>query len=254
MLRSNEFKLLNIKFDNLSSLETLEKIKYIINNGVKSYIVTGNAYHIIVLEKDNEFKEVYKNAALVLADGTSLVLVSKILLRPLKERVAGSDLFEEICKIAWQKSKRIFILGGTNNSEKIAISKLKKKYKNIIVSAHNPPFGFESDNLETKKIINMINDFNSDILFVCVGSPKSEKWIYKNFNSLDIILACPLGAALDFFAGTKKRAPKWIQEIGFEWLYRLMQEPRRLWKRYLIGNLIFSGIVIKEFFRFFLKK
>jgi N-acetylglucosaminyldiphosphoundecaprenol N-acetyl-beta-D-mannosaminyltransferase len=245
----DKFTFAGIKIDNFSLTEVKEKIIEIIEKGKKSYIVTPNAAHIVLLQKDKEFYEVYKNATLVLADGISIVWTSRFLGTSLKERITGADLFGEICKIANKKGKSLFILGGTGGVEKIAENKLKMMYPNIEAFSYSPPFGFENDKKESSKIINMINMSNADIFFVCVGSPKSEKWIYKHLNILNIKVACPFGAALDFFAGIKKRAPKWMQNAGLEWFWRLIRDPRRLWKRYLIGNIIFIWIILKELFR-----
>jgi N-acetylglucosaminyldiphosphoundecaprenol N-acetyl-beta-D-mannosaminyltransferase len=245
----DSFIFLNIQIDNLNMSEVIDRVSAILKDKLKSYIVTPNASHIVMLQKDLDFREAYQHASLVLADGASLVLASKLLGCPLKERCTGADLFEKICKIAWENNKKVFILGGVNGSEKIAMKKLKRIYQGIQVLAYSPPFGFDKDSLKSGKIIDMINSFEADILFVCVGTPKSEKWIYRNLENLNIILACPFGAALDFFTGTKKRAPKWVQNIGCEWLWRLILEPKRLWRRYLIENAIFIWIVLKELFR-----
>jgi N-acetylglucosaminyldiphosphoundecaprenol N-acetyl-beta-D-mannosaminyltransferase len=250
----NKINFAGIKIDNFSMVEVKEKITEIIEKEKKTYIVTPNAAHIVLLQKDKEFYEIYKNAELVLADGISIVWASKILGTTLKERVTGADLFREICEIANRMGKSIFILGGVNESEKIAENKLKKMYPDMKVYSYSPPFGFENDSMESNKILNMINIPEADILFVCVGAPKSEKWFYKHLNVLNIKLICSFGAALDFFAGTKKRAPEWVQNIGLEWFWRLVQDPERLWKRYLVGNIIFISIVLKEIFnKVFLK-
>jgi len=238
-----------IKIDNFSMEEVKEKIIETIKKNKKFYIVTPNAAHIVLLQRDKEFYEIYKNAGLTLADGISIVWASRILGTPLKERVTGADLFREVCEIANRMGKSIFILGGVNESEKIAENKLEKMYPNMKVYSYSPPFGFESDSIESNKILNMINMSKADILFVCVGPPKSEKWFYKHLNVLNIKLICPFGAALDFFTGTKKRAPEWVQEIGLEWFWRLIQDPGRLWKRYLVGNVIFIFIVLKEIYK-----
>jgi exopolysaccharide biosynthesis WecB/TagA/CpsF family protein len=235
----------NLGIDNLSFEEALSEIKNIIEKK-KGYIVTPNAAHIVLIEKDREFKEIYDNASLVLADGVPIIWCSKLLGQPLKEKCSGSDLFEEICRIAFALNKNIFLLGGANGSERIACEKLRMIFPGIKVKSYNPEFGFENNQGQTNAIINIINEFKTDVLFVFVGTPKSEKWIYRNINKINISIACPFGAALSYFAGTVKRSPFWMQECGLEWFWRLMNEPDRLWKRYLIGNIYFLGIVLKE--------
>jgi N-acetylglucosaminyldiphosphoundecaprenol N-acetyl-beta-D-mannosaminyltransferase len=239
-------ELLGIRIDNLTTDEIKQCVVSFLKNKQKGYIVTPNAFHIVLLREDEEFRKAYEDALMVLPDGISLIIVSKLFNSPLKMRCAGSDLFLEICKIASQLNKSIFLLGGVNDSEKIAQQKLKDLFPNIEIYSYSPPFGFEKDEKETRKIIDIINRTNSEILFIFLGAPKSEKWIYKNISALNISLAFCFGAALDFFSGVKKRAPKWIQSMGFEWFWRLIHEPKRLWKRYLIGNAVFILLVLKE--------
>jgi N-acetylglucosaminyldiphosphoundecaprenol N-acetyl-beta-D-mannosaminyltransferase len=241
------FVFAGIKVDNISLADAINEIKDILKNGMKGYILTPNAYHIVKVQKDIEFKRIYKNALLVLPDGMSIIFASKILGYRLKGRCAGVDLFPEICKIAALLNKNIFILGGTNGSEKLAEKKLKNLYPSMNIISYSPINGFENNKKETLKIIKLINHSNSNILIICVGSPKSEKWFFRNANWLKIDLAFSLGHALEIFAGTKKRAPQWIQNAGLEWLYRFIHEPKRLWKRYLIGNFIFIWLFLKEF-------
>lgn len=241
-----KFKFAGIEIDCLTIEEALEKLEEIVRNNRKGYIVTPNAAHIVMLQKDREFELAYKKASLVLPDGISLILASKILGGCLKQRVPGADLFLEICKISAKYNKNIFILGGKNGSEKIAVIRLKKMFPNINILGYSPPFGFEVNQEENKKIINEINKLKPGVLFLFIGAPRGEKWIYSNIDKLEVNLACQFGAALDFFIGNLKRAPKWMQKIGLEWFWRLLQEPRRLWKRYLIGNIIFVLLVLKE--------
>ncbi|MEO0119384.1 MAG: WecB/TagA/CpsF family glycosyltransferase [candidate division WOR-3 bacterium] len=243
-----------IKIDNLNISEAVGKIREILKNEEKGYVVTPNADHIVKLQRDKEFKRAYESAFLVLPDGISLLVASKLLGTPLKGRCAGADLIERIFDIANDLGKSIFILGGTKGSEKIAMEKIKSFFPNVKVAAYSPPFGFEKNPKETSEIINKINSLKTDILIVCVGAPKSEKWLYNNFDKLNIKIAFSLGAALDYFAGTIKRAPKWMQKIGLEWFWRLIQEPKRLWKRYLIGNTIFVFLVLRELIRKILDK
>ncbi len=237
---------LGVEIDNLTKMEAIKKIRDFLHRKEKGYIVTPNASHMVELQNDKKFLESYKNALLIVPDGFSIVLASKLLGKPLKEKCSGADLFPEICKLASELGMRIFILGGRDGSEKIVEEKIREAFPGIVVSSFSPPFGFEKNEEIEKEIINLINDFKTDILFVCVGTPKSEKWIYKNFNHLNINLAFSLGSAPEFFTGVKRRAPKWMQKVGLEWLWRLIQEPGRLWKRYLIGNTIFIWLIIKE--------
>jgi len=242
------FYFTGININNISMHEALEEIKKWIEKGKPSYVVTPNAAHIVCLKKDKEFRMAYQNASLVLPDGISLIWASILLGAPLKKRCAGSDLFAEICRIAERMGKRIFLLGGTNGSEGAAAARLKKLFPKLGIGYYSPPFGFEHNENELKTTVDMINRSKADILFLCVGSPKSEKLIWKNIDKLNVTLSIAVGASLDFIAGRVKRAPPWMQRIGMEWFFRLIQEPRRLYKRYLIGNSIFLYLLLKELY------
>lgn len=242
-----------IRIDNLSFQEALREIRNLIRDNHRGYVVTPNAQHINLLQKDEEFKKCYEDARLVLADGMSVIFALRFLGTPVKERCAGSDMFHEIICLSASMGKNIFILGGINDSEKIVYSKLKLMYPSLKVDYYSPPFGFETNEEENLRIINEINTSAAEILFLCVGTPKSEKWIYRNISHLKTHLAFVLGDSLNIFAGIRKRAPKWLQNIGFEWLFRFMQEPRRLWRRYLIGNTKFIIVSFKELFKKYLK-
>jgi len=238
-----------IKISNLNFQEAVEEIKNSLQKGQKNYVVTPNAAHFYLLRKDREFREAYGHAGLVLADGMSIIFASRMIGTPLKERCSGADLFGVVCGLGASLNKNIFILGGEKGSDQIAKKKLQMEHENIQINTYSPPFGFEKSENETKKIITLINKTASDILFVCSGSPKSEKWLYGNFSHLNITMAFSFGNALNIYAGTKMRAPVWMQKAGLEWLFRLWQEPGRLWKRYLFSNTFFIYLCINEFFK-----
>jgi len=218
--------------------------------GMGRYIVTPNVDHVVKLRHDSEFKYVYAGAAAVFADGMPLVWASRLLGKPLKERVAGSDLFTAICELSARKGYTLFFLGGLPGVAEAAKRELTTRYPGLnVVGTYSPPFGFENDAAENKKIINLINADTPEILFIGLGCPKQEKWIYQHCDELNIKVALCTGAAFDFVAGTVKRAPMWMQRIGFEWLYRLLSEPGRLWRRYLVDDVAFLKIVTQEYVR-----
>ena len=235
--------------DNISVEEATAKVFNMMEKKEKGFVVTPNAAHFLYLRDDNDFRDAYRNAALVLPDGYSLVLASKLLGTPLKGRCTGVDLFSSICNGFIKGKFRIFLLGGENGSESRAKHKLLKSNRNLVIGTYSPPRGFENDIEEKKKIVKTVNFFEADILFVFLGSPKSEKFINNNFNSLKITTALSLGASLDYYTGQKKRAPGWIRNVGFEWFFRMVKEPSRLWKRYFIGNSYFLFLTVKQFLR-----
>lgn len=246
--RLGDVNMFGINIDNLTLEEAckiiIEKAK---NKNKYEYVVTPNVDHIIKLQKDKEFFEVYENAALVLPDGMPLIWASKILGQPLKERVTGSDVFPLVCEMAENEGLSVYFLGGLEGVADKAKVNLLKKHPNLkIVGVYSPPFGFENDMNENKKIISLINNAKPDILFVGVGAPKQEKWIYHNLSDLKVPISLGIGASFDFIAGTINRAPKWMQKNGIEWLWRFGQEPKRLFRRYFIEDIAFINIVIKE--------
>ena len=242
----SRMKFLNTHVDNLSMKEAIERIDQLIINKKPSYVVTPNVDHIVKLEVDSEFQEVYKEADLILTDGMPLIWISKIKKNPIKEKVSGSDLFPEVCKLASQKGYKIFLLGAAEGVAAKAAENLKLKYKKLnVVGTYSPSYGFEKNEDEINKIIDMINEVKPDILAVGLGAPKQEKFLYKFRKKLNVPVSLAIGASIDFEAGNINRAPKWMQKSGLEWFYRLCKEPKRMFKRYLIDDIKIAKLVIK---------
>lgn len=237
---------LNTQVDNLTMDEAIIAIDKLIQNKKPSYIVTPNVDHIVKLENDTEFQEVYNNADLILTDGMPLIWISKLKKTPIKEKVSGSDLFPEVCKVAAEKRYKVFLLGAAEGVAKKAAENLIIKYRGLeIVGTYSPSYGFENKPAEVEEIIKMINQAAPDILAVGLGAPKQEKFIYKYKNHLNVPVSLAIGASIDFEAGNITRAPKWMQEVGLEWFYRLCKEPKRMFKRYLIDDLKILKIYMK---------
>lgn len=233
--------------DNVTQQEAIHKISNMIAAKQKGYVVTPNLDHIVKLEDDPAFEECYNKASLVLADGNPLVWASKLLGTPLKALVTGSDLFPALCEHASANGHRLFFLGGLEGVATKAADNLKALYPHIqIVGVYSPPFGFDKNEEENNKIIKMINTVQPDILFVGVGAPKQEKWMYKNIDALEVHVALGIGASFDFVAGTIKRAPAIVRKVGMEWFWRFSNEPKRLFKRYFIDSTQFIPIVLKQ--------
>ncbi len=238
----------------VSRSELMDELKTLLIKGAQCRIFTINAHHVYLLGRDCVFRRAYESAGIVLADGVSVVSALRLLGSPVKERCSGADMFPEICGLAAALRKRVFILGGTAGSEQIASRKLKKEFEHVEVEAFSPPCGFENDPDETEYILNRINSCRADILFVCVGAPKSEKWLFEHMSRLDVKLAFSFGDAVNFYAGVKMRAPLWAQRAGMEWFFRFLLEPGRLWKRYLIANIFFVNMFLSEFCKTIFRK
>lgn len=226
-------KFLNMHIDSLTMGEAVCEIDKLIQKRDCRYVVTPNLDHIVIMETDKEFAEIYKNADLVVADGKPLIWISKYLKNPIKEKISGSDLFPRMCELSARKGYSIFIFGAAKGIADKAADNLKLKNPGLIIAGtYSPALGFEKDNLELKKIKDIIINAKPDILAVSLGSPKGEKFVYKHLEEYNVPLGISIGATIDFEAGNVKRAPKWMTNHGLEWLFRITQDPKRLVKRY----------------------
>lgn len=243
----SKVKLLNISIDNISQAEFFEKCK----SGV---VFTPNVDHLMKLQSDPEFVNTYKDATYKLCDSKILFFISRFLGTPIKEKISGSDLFPAFYQYHKNNEDiKIFLLGARDGVALKAQEKINAQVgRTMIVGAHSPSFGFEKNEEECAKIIELINQSGATVLAVGVGAPKQENFISKykdQFTNIKIFLA--IGATIDFEAGNIKRAPKWISEIGMEWLYRLLAEPKRLWKRYLVHGPSFFWLILKQKLNFY---
>lgn len=242
--------ILGAKVHRVSLNDSVELIEKFISDKKKHQVCVPNVYTTVLMQRDEEFKEIHNSSSLAIPDGMPLVWVSRLYGKPIPVRVSGTELFLESAKIASQKGYKFFILGGSPGIPEKIKKKLNEKYQTLkIIGTYSPPFVREFSEEETHRMISMINNVKPDVLWVGMTAPKQEKWIGKHLDKLQVHVAVGVGMAFDILAGEKKRAPKLIQNVGLEWLYRLCKEPKRLWKRYLIGNTVFIWLVIKEFLR-----
>lgn len=228
-------KILNADILNITQEELLEKL----NKGV---VVTPNVDHLVKLQKDKEFYDVYQQAEWIVCDSKILYIFSKLLKNPLPEAIPGSSFFTAFYEYHKNDPNcKIFLLGAAKGIAVKAMERINQKIgRNIVVGAHSPSYGFEKNPEECEELIRIINKSEANVVLVGVGAPKQEKWImkYREFMpKVDIFMG--LGATIDFEAGTLKRAPKFWQQIGMEWLYRCLKEPKRLFKRYFIDDIKF---------------
>jgi N-acetylglucosaminyldiphosphoundecaprenol N-acetyl-beta-D-mannosaminyltransferase len=246
MVQHDKVTICGIQLTNLSFFDCIDRISHCTEKSTQTFIVTPNVDHIIKLQNDVEFREVYKHAELVLADGMPLLWAARFLGTPLKEKISGSDLFPRICELAAKKSYMLFFLGGRPGAADKAAQVMRERYPGIqITGTYCPPFGFENDSSENAKVINLIQQAKPDILFVGLGAPKQEKWIYRHRDQYQVPVSIGIGVTFEFTAGMVKRAPLWMQNAGLEWFWRLIMEPRRLWKRYLVDDMQFFWLLLK---------
>ncbi len=235
--------ILGISVDDLTMEETIRVVNDCIENGDHIHHTVVNAGKIVAMQEDPELKESVLGADMINADGQSVVWASRFLRTPLKERVAGIDLMRRVLELAAKKGYKVYLLGGAEEVVNRVHEKVCKEFGNeVICGFRNGYFSRE----EEKPIAEEILSSGAQILFVGISSPKKENFLYRNNKLLHKVnFVMGVGGSFDVLAGKVKRAPLWMQKVGIEWLYRFLQEPKRLWKRYLIGNLKFIALVLQ---------
>jgi len=222
---NEKVNILGVNVDNLTFSDTLEKTKELIDTSNIDMIFTPNPEIIMHAHKDEDFKNILNSASICTADGIGVVKAAKKIGTPLPERVAGFDLATSLIEYSAEMGKSIFLFGAAPNVADTAAKKLCEKHPNLKIAGTRNGY-FKDD--DTPEIVEQINNSNADILFVCLGAPKQEKWIYNNRDKLNVKLALGLGGALDVFAGIAKRAPKIFIKLNLEWFYRLLKNPSRI--------------------------
>lgn len=218
------------------------------------YVVTPNVNHVVLLEHHRGLQAAYADAAMVLADGTPLVLASRLLRRGLPERVAGSDLVPALLAAANAHGTaeeaaelRVFLLGAMPGVAVRAAENIRQRWPHVrVVGTLSPPLGFEHDDAENEKILSAIADARPNVLVVGLGAPKQELWVHAHRGRLTGCVVLCAGAAIDFLAGEKPRAPRWMRAAGIEWLHRIASEPRRLVGRYWRDARVFPRLLWRE--------
>lgn len=238
-------------FGSKAELASLPEGKLLIN--------TINAHSYNTARKDSLFAEALTNGDVLLPDGVSIVMACKwIKAKSLpKERIAGWDLFafemeklereSEELRTKSEESKIVMFMGSSQKVLDLIVKRAAEVYPHLKVVTYSPPYKPEFSDEDNKAIIDAIHAANPDLLWIGMTAPKQEKWTYSHWEELNIHCHVgSIGAVFDFFAGTVKRAPMWWQDHGLEWLYRLLKEPKRMWRRYIIGNTLFLWNMVKE--------
>jgi len=222
----------------LSFLDKKQNDKILIN--------TINTHSFNLTLEDNEFREALLRSDVLLPDGVGILLALRVLNKDKRNKIAGYDLLIYELDRLDKTGGKCFFLGSSDKVLELIGQRLKSEYPHIIYSLYSPPFREEFSEEENLLMIKAVNQFSPDVLFIGMTAPKQEKWAAKHFGELNARHICSIGAAFEFFAKTKKRSPKWLIKIWLEWLYRLIKEPLRLWRRYIIGILRFLFPLFKE--------
>jgi len=244
------FDISNVKvgdalFSAVTMHDTVALISLLIQKGnAPHHIVTGNLDHLYRLERDEEFRDVYRSASLVLPDGMPVVWLSRLFKSAgesgLPERVAGSDLLFELAKLSSLTGIRLFLLGGESGAADRTRAVLEQRFPGCqICGTYCPPKETFDTFEEQEHIRKIVRAANPDVLLVALGAPKQEKWIFRNKYVLGVPVSMGVGGSFEMASGTVARAPKWLQHLGMEWIFRMLQDPKRLWKRYVGNDLPF---------------
>jgi N-acetylglucosaminyldiphosphoundecaprenol N-acetyl-beta-D-mannosaminyltransferase len=240
-------KFLNIPMDALTMIETLEKVDSAITLNKQIHHTVVNAGKVVLMQTDKELEKSVVEADIINADGKAIVWAANLLGLKLPERVSGIDLMEQLVMRSFEKGYKCFFFGATEEVVTKLVNIYKMQYSEDMIAGYRNGYFKKEDE---DKIALQIAESGANILFVAITSPKKEIFLntYKNkLTNVNFIMG--VGGSFDVIAGKVKRAPLWMQNSGLEWFYRVVQEPKRMWKRYLVGNTKFICLIIKEYFK-----
>ena len=232
-----------VNIDNLTEDEALALIDKWIQQPGSHYMVVVNAAKLVESGRNAELRRAIANADLVTADGMSVVWTSRLFGHPLRQRVTGIDMFERLVGKAADRSASVYFLGARDESVERVVKRFTKDYPNLRVAGHRN--GYFTD-AEEASVVEEIKRSGADLLFAAMGSPKQDVWIHSHIAATGVRFALGVGGAFDHLSGLSRRAPKWMQRAGLEWLFRLLSEPRRLSRRYLVGNSLYIWLVVRQ--------
>lgn len=232
---NDSVKILTINVSTLNLTDTIMVFKQWIKNGEKKRVCVTPVNCVLWAHEDEKLANLYNSSAMNLPDGVPLIWASRLLGNPIQGRVTGLDLLPEFSRVANHEGYRFFLLGAKEGVAELLSKQLQNQYPNLqIVGHYSPSFAATFSDKENEKMINMINKVRPQVLWVSLTAPKQDYWIEEHFNKLDVNIAIGVGGAFEVTAGLIRRAPLWMQKNGLEWLFRFLQEPSRLFKRYFV--------------------
>jgi len=236
-------QMMGCTIDNLTMAETVQTIEGFIASGKPHQHVVVNVDKLVKAQHDPELRQIINDCALINADGMPVVWASRLLGKPLKERVAGVDLFEALMAGAAEKGWRVYLLGAKEEIVSRVRDIYSHKYPKLVFAGYRNGYWKPE---EEAGVVEQITAARADLLFVAISSPKKEQFLGAYQSQMKIPFAMGVGGTFDVAAGKVKRAPVWMQKTGFEWFYRFLQEPRRMFRRYFIEDMAFIGLMLKE--------
>ncbi len=238
--------ILGFRVDRMTLQECVNRLTAAVTTRTPVHIVLVNAAKIVRARQDLELAHIIRTADLVGADGVSIVWTSRILGCPLPGRVNGTDLMNLLIKASAEKGFRVFFLGAKSELIEKAVANVKRQYPALHIAGYRN--GYFSSSIQEEEAVQAIAAARADILLVGMSTPMKEKWVRKYQDSLATPVIHGVGGSFDILAGHVKRAPLWMQRWGLEWLYRVLQEPRRLWRRYLVTNFVYILLVMRQLY------
>jgi N-acetylglucosaminyldiphosphoundecaprenol N-acetyl-beta-D-mannosaminyltransferase len=239
-------QLFGVRFNAVNFADAVDLLTTSVQQRPSKVVVTPNVDHLVLLSELPDFKSVYTGADFAFADGMPVVWASRLLGRPLPERVTGADLFVALCRQGQQLQWKVCILGGIPGQEPMLRDRFSIVFPGLRVELRCPGMGFDYQSSEADAAADWINENSPDLVFVCLGFPRQCLWSFRNRPKLDTGLILCVGASMEFALGLKSRAPQWMQRTGFEWLWRLGSEPGKLWRRYLFRGPRFLQLAWSE--------
>jgi N-acetylglucosaminyldiphosphoundecaprenol N-acetyl-beta-D-mannosaminyltransferase len=241
---SERITLMGCQVDNLTMQETLGKVETFIGTGLPHQHVVVNVDKLVKASRDPGLQEIINNCALVSVDGMPVVWAARLLGLPLKERVAGIDLFEALMARAGEKGWRVFLLGARDEVVGKVAAIYTRKYPSLVLAGYRNGYWRSED--DARQVAEQIRASRADLLFVAISSPMKEQFLDKYQAHMRIPFAMGVGGSFDVAAGKIRRAPVWMQKAGLEWFFRFLQEPRRMYRRYFVEDLAFFKLLLKE--------
>lgn len=243
-------KKINILGTNITVIDSYEgafnNLKSIIN--APCYITVNNVHTVILAVRNKKYREALNNSVLSLPDGKPLSIVAKLKGVKNISRIFGPTFMEKVIDWGREDGLKHFFFGSSKDTLDRLLNNINIKYpRALVVGSYSPPYKDVFSNEENEFFIRLMNESGTDIFWVGLGAPKQEVWMYENYKKLDHGVMIGIGAGFDYLAGNTKHAPEWMKNASLEWLYRLIQEPRRLWKRYLVANSLFIWYILLDF-------
>ena len=241
-----DFEILGVKISAVNLPSACARIEQWIADRTRTYVCVAPVSTVMDCQDDQEYRQIVNHAGMVTPDGMPVVWLGRKRAGRHVERTYGPDLMNMFCGLSEEKEYKHFFYGGSATANRLLVENLQRRFPRLkIAGQYSPPF-LAPRQKERPEVISQINAAAADVLWIGLGSPKQDYWMALHRADLDVPVMIGAGAAFDFLAGTKPQAPRWMQRSGLEWVFRLCSEPRRLWKRYLLGNTRFIYLLLKE--------